>query len=899
MTDHLGDNMPLSAAESAPAGVQKIATIEGISQFSLPNGLQILLVPDNSKPVVTVNLTVFVGSRQEGYGEAGMAHLLEHMVFKGTPDHPQIPKALQARGAKFNGTTWVDRTNYFETLPATPDNLEFAIKLEADRMVNSLIKGEDLASEMTVVRNEFERGENSPSRILAQRMMAVAFEWHNYGKSTIGNRSDIERVPVEKLRDFYKRFYQPDNALLVVAGKFDEAQTLKMIVDAFGKIPKPTRKLDNTYTEEPPQDGERHVTLRRVGEVSVVGVVYHVPSGTHPDFAPLEVLEGMLTTPPSGRLYKALVETRKAASVSGSAYGWHDPGVLRLMAEVNKNVPPESVLDTLIDTTEGIAKSEITEKEVERSKVQLIKHRELAAADTSGIAVELSEWAAQGDWRLYFLHRDRIEAVTVEQVKAVAAKYLKQNNRTVGMFLPTEQSEKIEIPASPGIAQLLKDYKGRESGSQGEAFDVSPANIEKRTTRLTLPSGIQAAFLPKKTRGEVVEIRLSLRYGSAATLAPYATAAEFLPSMMGRGTKELDREALNDELDRNFAQLRALGVPGLATFSLQTKKKNLPRVLELLRQILREPDLDPKEFELLKQRQLASLQQDRTDPQSVGSRALLRKLTDYPATDVRYIPLIDEEIDRVRTLSIDHIRELYDQFLGGHFGQVSVVGDFDPVATKPLLEKLFENWSNPQPYSRIERGVPSHWSPTTEIIRIPEKANAVYLAGLVIPLRDDDPDYAPLALGNYILGAGALSSRLGDRIRQKEGLSYGVYSSLSADPLDQRTTVTITAISNPKNVEKVNKAVHEELKKLLAEGPTPEEVARAKQGFLERQQVARTDDADLAQKLNITLLTGRTMAYYENLEKRVERLTPQEILEALKKRIDPANFAVFEAGDIK
>ena len=266
-----------TGAESPPPS--KVASVEGITEYRLANGLQVLLFPDPSRPKVTVNLTVFVGSRHEGYGETGMAHLLEHMVFKGTPDHPDIPAAMKERGAQFNGTTTPDRTNYFETLSASDENLEFAIKLEADRMVNSPIKSEDLATEFSVVRNEFEMGENSPRRVLSQRMAAVAFEWHNYGKSTVGNRTDIERVPVDSLRAFYKRFYQPDNAMLVVAGRFDERKALEYVNRYFGALPRPERKLPATYTEEPPQDGQRVVTLRRVGDVGLVGLLYHVPSG--------------------------------------------------------------------------------------------------------------------------------------------------------------------------------------------------------------------------------------------------------------------------------------------------------------------------------------------------------------------------------------------------------------------------------------------------------------------------------------------------------------------------------------------------------------------------------------------------------------------------------------------
>ena len=347
-----------------PAGITKVATVEGITEYRLGNGLKLLLLPDDSKPTVTVNITYLVGSRHEGYGEAGMAHLLEHMLFKGTPTHPNIPAVMKERGAQFNGTTWFDRTNYYETLPATDENLEFALKLEADRMVNSHVSGADLASEMTVVRNEFERGENSPQRVLMQRMMSAAFEWHNYGKSTIGNRADIERVPIDNLKDFYRRYYRPDNCLLIVAGKFDNAKALGLIAKYFGTLPKPETKLNATYTEEPTQDGERLVRLRRVGTVPLVGLAYHVPAGGQADFPAVEVLEGVLTADVSGRLYKSLVETKKAARVQGTVFSLHDPGLMLIFAQAAPNVDPVEIQSTMLATIAEVAQSGVTKEEV-------------------------------------------------------------------------------------------------------------------------------------------------------------------------------------------------------------------------------------------------------------------------------------------------------------------------------------------------------------------------------------------------------------------------------------------------------------------------------------------------------------------------------------------------------
>jgi len=402
-----------------------ITSVEGITEFQLKNGMRVLLFPDATKDTVTVNNTIFVGSRHEGYGEAGMAHLLEHMVFKGTPSVPNVPKALRDHGAgrSMNGTTWLDRTNYFETMPATDENLEFAIKLEADRMMNSFIKAEDLASEMTVVRNEFERGENSPSRILRQRITSAAFDWHNYGQSTIGNRADIERVPVENLKAFYKKYYQPDNAMLVISGGFHPPKALEYAETYFGSIPKPERELPKTYTEEPSQDGERRITLRRVGDVAMVGAAYHVVAGPHPDFAATDILATSLTQAPSGRLYKALVETKLAASVGGGVFATHDPNLAMYLAEVVQDVDPENVADVMINVLEeDLSESPLTEEEIERSRSRLLSDWEQSFNNSQRVAVDLSEWAAQGDWRLYFLYRDRLEAAKVDDINEAAAK---------------------------------------------------------------------------------------------------------------------------------------------------------------------------------------------------------------------------------------------------------------------------------------------------------------------------------------------------------------------------------------------------------------------------------------------------------------------------------------------
>jgi zinc protease len=897
----------------AGAPPKLVATVEGISEYRLDNGLRILLFPDASQSKVTVNLTVLVGSRQEGYGETGMAHLLEHMLFKGTPRHPHIPRDLKDRGAQFNGSTSSDRVNYFETLAASDENLEFAIDLEADRMVNSYIKGEDLASEMTVVRNEFERGENSPSEVLDKRITATAYNWHNYGKPTIGNRSDIERVPVDNLRAFYKKYYQPDNVVLVVAGKFEVAKALGLVQHYFGPIPRPERKLATTYTEEPPQDGERTVVLRRVGDVGVVGVAYHIPAGPHEDSAALRVLANILSTEPSGRLYKTLVETRKAASASAFAGAEHDPGLFELEAEVPKENSLEEVENLMLTTVETLAENGVTAEEVNRAKKQILKARELAAANTSQIAVALSEWAAQGDWRLYFLNRDRLEQVTPAAVQAVAAKYLQRNNRTVGLFIPSEKSEKVTVPPTPDVASLVADYKGRAAMVEGEAFEATPANIEARTRRQDLPEGVKVTLLEKKSRGQEVRLALTLHYGNEDNLKGLESAEGFLPELMLRGTQKLSYQQLGDELDGLEATLRSGGgggrggrgrggagggrTPGSITFSIQAKHDTLPAVLDLLRQVLREPLLPADQFELLKKARIAALEQAKTEPAMLAPRALQRQLNPYPPDNIRYVPTTDESLERLRHVTYEQVAQLYHEYLGSQSGELTIVGDFDPVPCLASLKETLSGWRAAKPYARIAMPLVSDQSCDRQSIDTPDKANATYSAGLLFPLRDDDADYPALMLGNYIFGGGTLASRLGDRIRQKEGLSYGVSSSLTASEWDKRASLTITAICNPENMSRVEKAAKEELARLLRDGVTTEELERAKQGYLQSRKVGRTSDQALTGILSNLRQLDRTMNYEADMDQKVEALTPEAVAAAWRSHIDATKLAVVVAGD--
>ncbi|MES2257313.1 MAG: pitrilysin family protein [Pseudomonadota bacterium] len=875
------------AAQTLPHGVVKGPAVEGITEYRLPNGLKVLLFPDASKPTVTVNVTYLVGSRHENYGETGMAHLLEHMMFKGAPKNRSIPQQFADRGMEYNGTTSYDRTNYYEVFQAGGDNLQWALQMEADRMVHSFIAKKDLDSEMTVVRNEYESGENGPFEVLLKRMQSVAYDWHSYGRSTIGNRSDIENVRIENLQAFYRTYYQPDNAVLLVAGKFEPSQTLAWIAKSFGTIPKPKRKLPPFWTVEPVQDGERSFTVRRKGDTQIVALAYKIPAALHDDSDALSFMSEILGDTPNGRLHKALVTSGKAAQVFSFGQTGDAPGLQVIGAVVKIGQPLEPVRDALIAAVEGFAQTPPTPDEMERVRRNLGNGIEKALNDPQRVGVALSELIALGDWRLLFLGRDSLPKVTSEQVAKAAAAYFKRDNRTVGSFVPEDAPQRAEITAAPPVAQVMKDYQGKQNTLSSEVFDPSQANIMART-ELTTIGGLKLALLPKKNRGEAVTVELRLHWGDEQNQFGKGQVAAAANQMLTRGTSRYDRAQLADAMDK----LKMSG----SVYHFDTTRGNLAEALRLTAHILKEPAFDAAEFEQMRQEWLVSLEASRSEPMAVASEVLAQHYNHYPKGDVRTALTLDEQIAAVKALKLEEVQAYHRDFYGASNGELAIVGDFDAAAIKPVIADTLGNWSSKAHYARI-LDTNADKAPLKRTVDTPDKENGVYLARAEFDMRSDDADYPALEVANYIFGAGGLKSRLMDRIRQKDGLSYGGASDLNVGSVDRASSVTISAIAAPQNLKKLDTAIREELARTLKDGFTAAEVAGAKSGMLQQRIQNRAQDGILAGGWTTFLNLNRTFAWSREFEDKLKTLTVAQVNAAFRKAVDPARLSVVLAGD--
>lgn len=872
---------------------QKVVSVEGVTEYRLENGLRVLTVPDASADTVTVHITYFVGSRHEGYGEKGMAHLLEHLLFKGSPRVADVKAELTRRGARYNGTTSYDRTTYFETLSASDDNLDWTLAMEADRMVNAFVRKSDLDSEMSVVRNEFESGENSPGSVLYQRMQRLAFAFHNYGNPVIGARSDIESAPIERLQAFYRAWYRPDNAMLIVGGRFDESRALAMVAKHFGPLARPAVPPVRGYTVEPTQDGERDVTLRRAGDTQIVAAMYRVPSGSHPDYPALEVLAHALGTAPTGRLHRALVQKGLASSIWGYSSMLHDPGFAYFGATLAKDAELAPARAALIGTLEGLAQEPLRDDEIERARTSLLNDMEKVQIESPRLIRWLAEFAAVGDWRLLFVYRDGLRKVTAADVQRLAGQYLLPANRVLGVFMPTAQPARAEIPPSPDVAQTVATYRGTQAFAEGEAFDPSPQNIESRLVRRELANGIRVALLPKKTRGGNVHASLSLYWGDEQSKMNRGAACTLAGSMLMRGSRKHTRAELQDAFDRLKANV-SVGVDGA---SIDTRREQLADALRLVAEVLREPAFPDSEFEELKRSALTGAESRRGDPAALASEKLTRHLNPYPRGHWLYTNTTDERLAEIKEATLADAKRCYAELVGASGAHFVAVGDFDPEEMMKLVEQLFADWRSPAPYQRIAASYFER-PPIEEQVQTPDKANAVLRAGVNLKLRDDHPDFAALVLANWLLG-GTSTGRLPARVREKEGLSYSTYSHFSASALDEAGGFGISAIYAPQNRARVERAIREELERARKEGFDEAEVEAAKKGFLEARRLQRAQDRALAGRMANYLFVGRNFAWDVEFEKKIAALTAAQVHQALRRHIDPARLSVLKAGDFK
>lgn len=876
-----------------------IKNVEGVKEYSLNNGLKVLLIPDASQSNMVVNIVYNVGSRNEGYGEKGMAHLLEHMLFKSTKNLGDIKKMLSDKGGSANGTTWYDRTNYYEVFPSTDENLKWSIEMEADRMINATILQTDLDKEFSVVRNEFEIGENNPDGVLQERILSTAYLWHNYGNSTIGSKEDIERVKANTLRVFYEKYYQPDNSTLIIAGKFDEQKALQYVGQYFGSIPKPKRVLDKTYTIEPAQDGEKFVELNRAGDSKNIGALYHTAAYVDKDYAAIDALGEILTADPSGYLYKTLVETQKVSSI----YFWQpttrDASYMYFGIAVPNDKDVKATKDLVRTELDKIASTKYTDEDVSRAKAKIIKQIESVKNNTISFAINLTEIVGAGDYRLGFLYRDAIENLTKEDIQRVAERYFRSNNRTVGVFIPTKDEQRVK-PTEYTDEQLLaftKDYKGKALEKETAPFEASIKNLKQNFVEGKLSNGAKYGLIKKEIKGGKVQASFKFPVSNEKDLAGKTDTGSILAQLLKTGTKTKTKEQISDRLDQLKSSLNFNYSGQTLVVNVNTYKESFKEVMGILGDLLVNSTFPQNELTKTINEYNTYLESSLNDPQSIAFVEVSKQTEKYSKESIFYTSTVQEQIDAYKKIKQSEIVDFYNNILGGNNGFGSVVGDLDAKTTEQILENTFGKWNSKSKYVMAQPTFFETKKLDKDFIT-PDKENAVAIGKISFKMNIKSPDYPAFVMANEMLGSGGfLTARIPMRLREKEGISYGAGSFIDIPVTNDAAYWLYYAFLNPTKKNAVETAAKEEISKALKDGFTAEELKSNLVSWLNERKTRLGNDVTLMALTNAYLQYGTPLDDYDTLESKVKALKVDEVNTALKKYLSLDKMTSVYAGD--
>jgi zinc protease len=899
---------------------EKTGERDGVSRYMmLSNGMEVLLREDHAAPVASFLLLYRVGSRNEAVGYTGSTHMLEHMMFKGTPEMNrekgnQIAVTLERVGADFNATTWYDRTNYFETVAS--DQLELAMQIEADRMRNAFIRDDDRRSEMTVVRNELERGENDPMSVLDNYSHATAFREHPYHHPTIGWRSDVEGVPTERLKEFYDTFYWPDNATAIVVGDFRTDDALELLDRHFGQIPRAPRPIPGVYTTEPEQQGERRFLVHRAGSDGIVALNFRTPEAAHEDTAALAVAQTLLGSGRSSRLYRALVDTQLASDVVSGAEQFRDPGLFQIYAWTMPDVPFRRIERVALGELQRLREEPVSEAELEKAK-RIVRTRIIFGREgASNFGYELGEAVAVVDWNWFFDLPEAVERVTAEDLQRVARAYMRRSQMTVGWFVPTrivededdlselhvEDDSAVEGPlgwkesgapaAESGGARpsALVAAPRAAASAAGHTGEVLPFAV--RTTRSELASGAVVLALEHHA-DPTVAVRAHLRAG--AFFSPgNRVLADVTARMLRRGTARRPAMRFAEDLESLGAHLSASAGPFAVSVAAHALSQDVSTVLDAIAEMLREPAFPPGELDKVKAEIAAEIRQQQD---STSARAFERfsQLVLPPAHPYYEQPAAELLAD-LEAIGAGDVRGFYEAHYSGAALTLAVVGDVDAGAIVEAARERFDGWNGPRPAEiRFDRAAPT--PARREVVRMEDKANADVVIGLPGGLLRFDPDYFAALVGNAAIGQSTLSSRLGIRVREREGLTYGIASRFYGASLVEGLWFASVTVQ-PANVEQAVASTLDELGRALAEGITGAEVDAYKSNFVGTFKVGLATNAGVAARLVESEFFGFGPKYLDEYPAHVDAVTEAQVNESLRRRIDMERLTVVVAGEI-
>ena len=874
-----------------PYGFEYVKESGGIQEYKMTtNNLTVLLKEDHSAPVATFMVTYNVGSRNEAIGYTGSTHLLEHLMFKGsrkfnTDKENSVFQLLQSLGSRMNATTWLDRTNYYETMPS--EHLETAIEIEADRMRNAFIKEEDRQAEMTVVRNEFERGQNNPFSVLDEHIWATAYLAHPYHHSTIGWKSDIENVSIERLKKFYDTFYWPNNATVTMVGDFEKEKALALVKKHFGRIPKSREEIPEVYTEEPKQEGQRRVLLKRAGQQGVVGVAHKTPSATHEDAPNFLVLSSILSSGKNSRFYKNITDKGFTTSVFIWDSLFRDPGLFAVYANLTPGTDHQKVEDLVMAEYEKIKEDGVTEEEVEKAKAQLIASMKFGQDGSFAVAGGLNEAIASGDWTLFTTYDEKLSGVTKETVKAVVEKYFLEDLSTVGHFIPKafgEQQTKRGPSSATELAQMKKQYFSEEEESKGPlASQIEDSEPVKGVRLLTLKRGTG-----------VVTLTGSFLGGDIFAPSENKRIPDVVVSMLDQGTTKSSKFEISNKIEKVGARLSFSNGKARVVFNGKFLSEDTALIVGLLSEQLQFPAFNEEDLAKTKKRMVTAYKKSK---ESTRGNAINNMLKGFYSENHQNAPdNADESIKNVEKITTEDLKAYHEENYGKGSMVIVAVGDVDHASLSATIKKNFGEWKD-SPLEEKKETQKGTKNAGKAYVTMQDKTSTDFLVGIPLGINRDHPDYRPLFVASYILG-GNFSARLMQTVRVKEGLTYGIRSSMSGFGNDTDGYWYVGGTFSPDLLSKGESSTLREIKKWAQDGVTQKEVDTTKSTLTGSFKVGFDTTRGLASGILSAVIDWEDLSYVDEMPNMINSVTLEQVNAAIKKYISIGDLYEVAAGSI-
>ncbi len=857
------------------------ALVDSTKEYTLSNGLKVLIKEDHSAPVFTQAVFYKVGSRNDPKGQTGISHYLEHMQFNGTNTRPKgsISGEIEKRGGTFNAATSTDFTMYYMTLPSEAANLSFSLELEADRMRNSILNKTEADRERQVVLAELMGGENNPMTLLHRDILQTTYPNHPYGAPIIGWQEDVKAISAENLREHYDTYYQPNNAVLIVVGDIDTATVLAQAENTLGKIAKSEKTIKSINAAGSENPTKHEVVVKSPSETSILSFVWNAVSFKDSDYVPLSVLSAILTNGSLSRLEKSLVDTGKVSYVSSSMRQGIDPFTFSIITATTKDADLEDIRRNIQQEIQKIQTQGVSKEELERVKAKTETSFLFGLEDSAGLVTQLGFFElVSGDWRRAFYWPKEIAEVTPEKVQAVAKKYLTNEKLVIGKLV---NDPNAKGPAGPAYANVpaVANYKAAD-----QSVTLSSKTKGIQSEELTLPNGLRVILRQNPTY-PILAASGTVDAGEVFDTNQIGVSA-LTGMMIDRGSEKYDRDSLNNALENIGADIDISPEKDFLLFSAKSRAQDYDKIVELLAQEIRFPIFPKEELDKLKLQLLSELQQSKDDLSALGKIAIYDAIFSdkHPYSEAS----IPEQMQSVNKLTESDLKAFHKAYYQPKRVILTFSGSYDREELLKTINKYFGDWKNQEKAANFEVPLaPLSKANKEETIEVPGKSQALIIMGHAGELTRGSEDFYALLVANDILGGGStLSSRLGTRVREEAGLVYTIRSSVAmgrgAGPFLVQMGV------EPGKIQEAIKLTKEELVKFCKGEITDEELERAKsyrRGFFISNNL--TSNESIASSLNQYALWGLSLNTINEYPDKIKALTKQDIVRVSQKYLFP------------